>query len=155
MTIDQLDARIISLMESEPRIGLLEVSRRLNVARGTVQARVAKLSDRGVVTGFGPQVDPARMGYPVLAFVFLEIAQGRLAEAVEVLEAMPEVMEAHGTTGPLDLLCRVAARDNEHLQEILNSILSSPAIRRTTSYIAMSKQIGFRTEPLVRAAASP
>lgn len=140
-------------MEHEPRIGLLEVSRRLGVARGTVQARVAKLTDRGVITGFGPQVEPARMGYPVLAFVFLEIAQGRLAEAVEVLEQMPEVMEAHGTTGPLDLLCRVTARDNEHLQEILNSILASPAIRRSTSYIAMSRQIGFRTEPLVRAAA--
>lgn len=154
MTIDGLDAQIITLMESEPRIGLLEVSRRLGVARGTVQARVGKLTERGVITGFGPQLDPARMGYPVLAFVFLEIAQGRLAEAVRVLERIPEVIEAHGTTGPLDLLCRVVARDNEHLQDILNSILSSPAIRRTTSYIAMSRQIAFRTDPLVRAAAS-
>lgn len=152
MTIDELDGRIIGLMEREPRIGLLEVSRRLGVARGTVQARVAKLTERGVVTGFGPQIEPARMGYPVLAFVFLEIAQGRLAEAVEVLEAMPEVIEAHGTTGPLDLLCRVVARDNEHLQEILNAVLASPSIRRSTSYIAMSRQIAFRTDPLVRAA---
>ena len=154
MTIDELDARIIGLMQREPRIGLLEVSRRLGVARGTVQARVTKLTARGVVTGFGPDLDPARMGYPVLAFVFLEIAQGRLAEAVEVLEAIPEVIEAHGTTGPLDLLCRIAARDNEHLQEILNRILSSPAIRRTTSYIAMSRQIEFRTQPLVEAASA-
>lgn len=153
MTIDRLDAEIITLMEREPRIGLLEVSRRLGVARGTIQARVRKLLERGVVTGFGPQLDPARMGYPVLAFVFLEIAQGRLGEAVRVLQSMPEVIEAHGTTGPLDLLCRVVARDNEHLQEILNSILSSPAIRRTTSHIGMSRQIEFRTEPLVRAAA--
>lgn len=154
MTIDELDARIIGLMQREPRIGLLEVSRRLGVARGTVQARVAKLTARGVVTGFGPDLDPAPMGFPVLAFVFLEIAQGRLAEAVEVLEAIPEVIEAHGTTGPLDLLCRIAARDNEDLQDILNRILSSPAIRRTTSYIAMSRQIEFRTQPLVEAAAA-
>jgi DNA-binding Lrp family transcriptional regulator len=155
LTIDDLDARIITLMEREPRIGLLEVSRRLGVARGTVQARVAKLSDRGAITGFGPQLDPARLGYPVLAFVFLEIAQGRLAEAVDVLEAIPEVMEAHGTTGPLDLLCRIVARDNEHLQDLLNVILASPAIRRSTSYIAMSRQIEFRTVPLVVAAAAP
>lgn len=153
MSIDHLDARIIRLMQDEPRIGLLEISRRLGVARGTVQARLGKLVERGVITGFGPELDPARMGRPVLAFVFLEIAQGRLREAVEVLEAVPEVIEAHGTTGPLDLLCRVVASSNEHLQEILNLILASPAIRRSTSYIAMSQQIAPRAAPLVEAVA--
>ena len=150
--IDNLDARLITLMTDEPRIGLLEVSRRLGVARGTVQARLNKLIERGVITGFGPQLEPGRMGYPVLAFVFLEIAQGRLQEAVAVLEEVPEVIEAHGTTGPLDLLCRVVARDNEHLQEVLNHVLANPAVRRSTSYIAMSRQIAFRTGPLVAAA---
>lgn len=150
--IDDLDARLIALMTDEPRIGLLEVSRRLGVARGTVQARLNKLIDRGVITGFGPQLDPARMGYGVLAFVFLEIAQGRLAEAVALLETVPEVIEAHGTSGPLDLLCRVVARDNEHLQDVLNLILSNAAVRRSTSHIALSRQIAFRTGPLVAAA---
>jgi DNA-binding Lrp family transcriptional regulator len=152
--IDDLDARLIALMTDEPRIGLLEVSRRLGVARGTVQARLTKLTERGVVTGFGPQLDPARMGYGVLAFVFLEIAQGRLDEAVRVLDAVPEVIEAHGTSGSLDLLCRVVARDNEHLQDVLNRVLSNPAIRRSTSHIALSRQIAFRTGPLVEAAAA-
>jgi DNA-binding Lrp family transcriptional regulator len=153
MTIDDLDAKIIQLMADEPRIGLVEVARRLEVARGTVQSRLAKLSERGVVTGFGPEIDPARMGYPVLAFVFLEISQGRLSEAVDQIEVIPEVLEAYGTTGPRDLLCRVVARDNEHLQEIINRILGTTAIRRSTSYIAMSRQIAPRTTPLVRAAA--
>ena len=151
--IDDLDARLIALMTDEPRIGLLEVSRRLGVARGTVQARLNKLIDRGVITGFGPQLEPGRMGYPVLAFVFLEIAQGRLLEAVRVLQTVPEVIEAHGTSGPLDLLCRVVARDNEHLQDVLNLILSNAAVRRSTSHIALSRQIAFRTGPLVVAAA--
>jgi DNA-binding Lrp family transcriptional regulator len=153
-SIDDLDARLIALMTDEPRIGLLEVSRRLGVARGTVQARLNKLIDRGVITGFGPQLDPARMGYGVLAFVFLEIAQGRLGEAVALLETVPEVIEAHGTSGSLDLLCRVVARDNEHLQDVLNLILSNAAVRRSTSHIALSRQIAFRTGPLVAAAAS-
>ncbi len=152
-SIDDLDARLIALMTDEPRIGLLEVSRRLGVARGTVQARLNKLIDRGVITGFGPQLDPARMGYGVLAFVFLEIAQGRLEEAVALLETVPEVIEAHGTSGSLDLLCRVVARDNEHLQDVLNLILSNAAVRRSTSHIALSRQIAFRTGPLVTVAA--
>ena len=151
-SIDRLDADLIELLTIHPRIGIVELARRLGVARGTVQSRMAKLAERGAVTGFGPQVDPAGIGYPVLAFVFLEIAQGRLAEAVQTLEAIPEVLEAHGTTGARDLLCRVVARDNGHLQEIINAVLSSSAVRRSTSYIAMSQQIAPRSLPLVRAA---
>jgi DNA-binding Lrp family transcriptional regulator len=150
--IDELDARLLTLLRDEPRIGLMEASRRLGVARGTVQARLAKLEERGVVKGFGPEVDPGRMGYPVLAFVFLQIAQGRLSEAVAVLNAVPEVLEATATSGPSDLLCRVVAQDTEQLQEIVNQLLSNNAIRRSTSYIALSQQIPYRTGPLVQAA---
>jgi DNA-binding Lrp family transcriptional regulator len=151
-SLDDLDARIIEQLTSDPRSGLVEVARRLGVARGTVQSRLAKLSERGVVTGFGPEVEPARIGYPVLAFVFLEISQGRLAEAVHHIEAIPEVLEAYGITGPSDLLCRVVARNNDHLQDIINTILRTPAVLRSTSQIAMSRQIAPRTLPLVRAA---
>jgi DNA-binding Lrp family transcriptional regulator len=152
LSIDELDARLIQTMSSEPRIGLMEVSRRLGVARGTVQARLAKLEDRGVIRGFGPEIDPGKMGFPVMAFVFLQIAQGRLAEAKAVLEGAPEVLEAHATSGASDLLVRVVARDTEHLQEIVNRVLSNPAIRRSTSYIALSTQIPYRTGPLVESA---
>ena len=151
--IDDLDARLIDLMGAEPRIGLMEVSRRLGVARGTVQARLAKLTDRGVIRGFGPEVEPARMGYPVTAFVFLEITQGRLTEAIEHLEAVPEVLEAHATSGPRDLLVRVVARDTAQLQDIINRLLGTSAVRRSTSYIVLSTQIAHRTGPLVQAAA--
>ena len=152
--LDDLDSWLVLVLRAHPRVGMLEVARRLGVARGTVQARLEKLQARGVITGFGPDLDPARMGYPVLAFVFLEIAQGRLAEAVEALRVVPEVLEAHGVTGDQDLLCRVVARDNEHLQEVINAILHTPAVRRSTSYVAMSRQIAPRSLPLVRAAAA-
>src|SRR5205814_939015 len=80
--------------------------------------------------------------------------QGRLKEAVRVLEEVPEVLEATATSGPSDLLCRVVARDTEHLQDIVNRALSNPAIRRTTSYIALSEQIPYRTGPLLDSAAA-
>ncbi|MCW3065371.1 MAG: Lrp/AsnC family transcriptional regulator [Solirubrobacterales bacterium] len=152
--IDELDARIIDLLSTEPRIGIMEASRRLGVARGTVQARLAKLDERGVIRGHGPEVDPGRMGYPVLAFVFLQITQGQLKEAVALLRRVPEVLESTAVSGPSDLLCRVVARDTEHLQEIVNRILSNQAIRRSTSYIALSQPIRYRTGPLVSAAGS-
>ena len=150
--IDQLDARLIATLRREPRVGLLEVARRLGVARGTVQARLAKLEARGVITGFGPEVDPAAMGYGIQAFVLLELAQGRLDEATQVLEAVPEVIEADAISGPQDLLCRLVARDTEHLQAVVNRLLATPAIRRSTSYIVLSQQVRPRTGPLVAAA---
>ena len=151
-SIDHLDARIISALREEPRVGVLELSRRLGVARGTVTARLEKLQARGVVTGFGPDLDPAELGYPVLAFVFLEIVQGRLDEAVGDLRAVPEVLEAHSVTGARDLLCRVVARDNGDLQDVINRMVRHPAVRRSTSYISMSRQIAYRDAPLVAAA---
>jgi DNA-binding Lrp family transcriptional regulator len=151
-TIDRLDARILTTLREEPRIGVLEISRRLGVARGTVTARLEKLQARGIVTGFGPDLDPARLGYPVLAFVFLEIVQGRLDEAVVDLRDVPEVLEAHSVTGARDLMCRVVACDNGHLQDVINRMVRHPAVRRSTSYIAMSQQIAYRDAPLVELA---
>ena len=151
--IDELDARLIAELRANPRVGLLEIARRLGVARGTVQARLAKLEARGVITGYGPEVDPAAMGYGIQAFVLLELAQGRLDEAAEVLRAVPEVVEADAISGPQDLLCRLVARDTEHLQEVVNRLLATPAIRRSESHIVLSQQVRPRTGPLERAAA--
>ena len=150
--IDDLDARLILVMRENPRIGLMETSRLLGVARGTVQARLDRLVARGVITGFGPELSASGLGYPVLAFVALEIAQGRLDEAVGLLAEIPEVLEVHGTSGGSDLVCRVVARSNADLQDVLLQILKTPAVQRTSTSIALSTLVAYRIEPLVRAA---
>lgn len=152
-TIDNLDGRLIKALREHPRVGLLEISRQLGVARGTVQARLSKLEQRGVVTGYGPEIEPAAMGFPILAFVLMDLAQGRLSEAVEVLERCPEVIEADAISGPHDVIARVVARDTEHLQEVVNRLVTSDAIERSTSYIVMTRQVPPRVSPLVEAAA--
>ncbi|MEV0197483.1 Lrp/AsnC family transcriptional regulator [Nonomuraea sp. NPDC050691] len=151
--MDELDARLLVTMRAHPRIGLTETARLLGVARGTVQARVEKLMARGVIEDFGPTVSPALAGYPILAFVWLQIAQGRLTEAVQALRAVPQILEVLGTSGQHDLLCRVVAKSTEHLQEIIAAILASPAVQRTDSTIALSTQIPYRIEPLLQDAA--
>jgi DNA-binding Lrp family transcriptional regulator len=151
--IDQLDRRLLDSLRVTPRAGVLELARRLGVARGTVQARLDRLVKGGVVTGFGPDVDPIALGYTVLAFTTLELAQGHLADVIAHLRAIPEVLEAHSTTGQGDLHLRVAARTNEHLSHVLNRILQVPGITRTTTVLALATQIPYRTGPLVAAAA--
>jgi DNA-binding Lrp family transcriptional regulator len=151
--IDQLDGRLIEALREDPRVGLLEIARRVGVARGTVQARLSKLEARGVITGYGPEVEPAAMGYPISAFVFVELNQGRLQEATEAARAVPEVLEVDAITGAQDLLCRIVAHDTEHLQEIVNGLVASEAIQRCTSHIVLSRQVSPRTGPLVASAA--
>jgi DNA-binding Lrp family transcriptional regulator len=153
MSIDELDARLIQALREDPRVGLLEIARRLGVARGTVQARLSKLEARGVITGYGPEVEPSAMGYPISAFVFVELNQGRLVEAAEAARAVPEVLEVDAVSGAQDLVCRVVARDTEHFQEIVNGLVASEAIQRCTSYIVLTRQVSPRTGPLVEAAA--
>lgn len=152
-SIDALDGRLIRALRDNPRVGLLEISRQLGVARGTVQARLSKLEQRGVITGHGPEIEPAAMGYPILAFVLMDLAQGRLAEAIAVVERCPEVIEADAISGPHDVIARVVARDTEHLQEVVNRLVASDAIERSTSYIVMTRQVPPRVAPLVEAAA--
>jgi DNA-binding Lrp family transcriptional regulator len=151
-TIDQLDGRIVMALEASPRASVLELARQLGVARGTIQARLDRLQARGVITGFGPDLDLVQLGYGVLAFTTLEIAQGRLQDVVEHLRAIPEVLEAHATSGTGDLHCRVVARTNADLQDVINRILEVQGIDRSTTVIALSAQIGYRVMPLVRAA---
>jgi DNA-binding Lrp family transcriptional regulator len=147
--IDELDARLIRALNETPRAGVMELARQLGVARGTIQARLEKLQRRGVITGFSPDLDLRALGYTVVAFVSVEIAQGRLEEVMDHLSPIPEVLEAHATTGQGDLMCRVVARTNEHLQHVINAILRVNGIVRTTTTIALTEQMSYRVLPLV------
>jgi DNA-binding Lrp family transcriptional regulator len=152
--VDSLDVRLIELLAAEPRVGVLEASRRLGVARGTVQARIDRLQSRGVVTGFGPDIDPAALGYGVMAFVTLEIRQAGGHDPVAArLAQIPEVLEAHTITGAGDVLCRVVARDNADLQRVIDTIVDVPGVLRTATVIALAAPVSYRVLPLVRAAA--
>ena len=155
IVVDQLDAALIRLLSAEPRIGVLECSRRLGVARGTVQARLDRMVSVGVISGFGPEVDPAAIGYGVTAFATLEIRQGRGAAVVEHLWHIPEVLEVHTITGAGDMLCRIVARSNGDLQRVINSVVGDEDIVRTSSLIVLSTPIPYRVLPLVAAAVTP
>jgi DNA-binding Lrp family transcriptional regulator len=149
MELDTLDVALLRLLTEHPRIGVLELSRLAGVARATVTARMERLRTSGVVTGYGPQVDLAAAGYPVQAFVTLEIVQGRLDEVTEHLVALPGVLEAYATTGTGDVLCRLAARSNDDLQQILLELNRSAGIRRSTSVVVLSTVVAHRTLPLL------
>ena len=148
--MDQLDRNLLELFAAEPRVGVLEASRRLGVARGTVQARLDRLQATGVVTGWGPDLEPSAMGYPVTAFLTLEIRQGRGHDLVaRHLAVIPEVIEAHTITGAGDMWCRVVARSNTDLQRVIDAVLDDEGIVRSSTVIALATQVPHRVLPLL------
>ncbi len=154
--MDDLDTTLIRLFAAEPRVGVLEASRRLRVARGTVQARLNRLSETGVVTGWGPDLAPEAIGYPVTAFLTLEIRQGSADDGgheaiAEHLATIPEVLEAFTITGAGDMWCRVVARSNSDLQRVIDAVLSDAGIVRSSTVIALATQIPYRVLPLLDA----
>jgi DNA-binding Lrp family transcriptional regulator len=150
MEIDQLDAKLLLLLMDEPRLGVLECSRRLRVARGTVQARMDRLEQRGLLKGFPPDLDLAAMGYGLTAFAVLEIAQGKRGEVAQRLSAIDEVCEVHATTGEGDLLVRMVAKSNADLQRVIDEVVDVEWVRRTSTSIALSTPIAPRVRPLLQ-----
>jgi len=147
--VDALDARLLHELDAAPRVGVLELSRRLGVARATVQARLDRLVQRGVIATFAPTLDPDALGYRVTAFATLEIRQGRGVQVLEHLHAIPEVLEVHTITGQGDMLCRLVARSNDDLQHVLDRVTEFEEIVRTSTVIALSNPIAHRVLPLV------
>ena len=87
--LDTLDVDLLRALHDTPRAGVLELSRMLGVARGTVQARLDRLERTGVITGYGPDIDVGAAGFGVQAFVTLEIAQGALGDVAAELRPSP------------------------------------------------------------------
>jgi DNA-binding Lrp family transcriptional regulator len=147
--LDNLDLRLLTVMQESPRAGELELSRLVSVARATVHARLQRMQEAGVIVGYGPDLDLAAAGYAVAAFVTLEIAQGALDEITGDLQRIVGVLEAYVTTGAGDVLCRVAARSHHDLQATLLSLSRCSSVVRSTSVVVLSEIVRRRTLPLL------
>ncbi|HEU0089858.1 MAG TPA: Lrp/AsnC ligand binding domain-containing protein [Pseudonocardiaceae bacterium] len=148
-TLDTLDLALLTALRDKPRAGVLELSRTTRVARATVQSRLDRMERSGVITGYGPDIDVAAAGFPVQAFVTLEIVQGALGDVAADLVALPSVLEAYATTGSGDVLCKVAAASHQDLQEILLRLNLSTSIARSTSVVVLSTVVAPRTLPML------
>lgn len=149
MELDALDVDLLRVLHEHPRIPTMELARTLGVARGTAQARIDRLEQAGVITGYGPDIDVSAAGFPVQAFVSLEIAQGSLDDVAAELTALPAVLEAYATTGSSDVLCRLAASSHGDLQQALLDLNRSPTVARSTSVVVLSVVVAPRSLPLL------
>ncbi|MBO0854569.1 MAG: Lrp/AsnC family transcriptional regulator [Nocardia sp.] len=148
-TLDATDARLLLELAANPRATGVELATRLGLSRNTVQARLARWEAAGVLAGFERRVDPRALGYRLAAFVSVVLDQHRLSAVVAELAEIPEVTEVCGTTGQVDLLVRVVARDTDDLYRIAGAILKIEGVERTNMALVMQQLVPQRATPLL------
>ena len=146
---DAVDRSLLAALTRDPRATVVALAERLGLSRNTVQARMSRLEASGAFLSFERSIDPAPLGYPLEAFISVHVRQKRLAEVVEEIAVIPEVIQAHGLSGSVDLLVRVVCRDAHDLFRIDGEILAIEGVERTETALAMGELIPYRLLPLL------
>jgi Lrp/AsnC family transcriptional regulator, leucine-responsive regulatory protein len=146
VAFDALDRQILQLLQTDGRIRLSELGRRVRLSPAAVTERVRRLEAAGAVTGYAAQVAPARLGYGIQAFIRVDPHGGYTLKHPRTLELLdrPEITEAHHVIGEDCWLLKVAVTDTVHLEEVLEQ---TSALGRTTTSIVLSSPV--RGKPLL------
>jgi DNA-binding Lrp family transcriptional regulator len=147
--VDATDARLLQALADDPRATVVALAERLRLARNTVQARLARLEARGVLTDFAHRIDPAALGHPLRAYITTRVDQRRLDEVSAALARVPEVIEVVGLAGDDDLLVQVVAADADALYRVAGHVLAVAGVERTSTALVMRHLVPFRLAPLL------
>ena len=151
---DQIDHNLLLALADDPRATVVALADRLGLARNTVQARMTRLERDAAFLSFERTINPVPLGYPIHAFIAVHLQQKILASVVHELARIPEVVQAHGISGPVDLFVSVVCRDTADLFRVDDSILSIAGVERTETSLSMGELIPFRLRPLLERAPS-
>jgi len=151
-TLDRVDLELLAALADDPRATVVALAERLGLSRNTVQARMSRLERAGVFLSYERAISPAALGFPIEAFVSVTVRQADLPRIGHDLAAIPEIVQVHGLSGPVDLLVRVACRDTQHLFETDARILAIDGVERTETSLVMGEVIGYRVAPLMESA---
>jgi DNA-binding Lrp family transcriptional regulator len=153
--IDATDARLLLALVQQPRATAMALTGQTGLSRNTVQARLARLEQHGLLGSFERRISPEVLGHPLTAFVMTTVTQRRLDEVADALADIPEVLQVRGISGQADLLVDVAATDADDLYRIAGRVLAIPGVERTTTALAMRELVGYRVTGLLRRRLTP
>lgn len=120
-----------------------DIAQQLYVSGGTIHVRMKKLEDAGIVTGYSLSVDHGKLGYDICAFLGIYLDKSSLYDDVaRELESIPEIVDAHYTTGLYNIFAKIVCRDTNHLREVLHDkIQKIGGIQRTETFISLQQSI--------------
>lgn len=153
-SLDRVDLELLNALADDHRATVVALADRLGLSRNTVQARMLRLERSGVFQSFERAMSPAALGLPIEAMVSVIVRQADIPRITAAIAEIPEVIQAHGLSGQVDLLVRVAARDTQHLFDVDARILSIEGVERTETSLVMGEVIEYRVRPLLESARS-
>ena len=140
ITLDRTDWQLLDELQRDGRASYAELARAVSMSASAVAERVRRLEEAGVVAGYRATVDPERVGLTVMAFVRLRYPTGNYRPFHALLDATPEIVEAHHLTGEDCFVLKVLARSMRHLEEVTGRIAGLGSV--TTSVVYSSPLVG-------------
>ncbi|OYU40455.1 MAG: proline dehydrogenase transcriptional activator [Pseudorhodobacter sp. PARRP1] len=139
--LDRFDHAILRELSMDGRISATELGRRIGLSKSPTQARMKRLEDGGVITGYRANLDPIRMGQAHVAFVEVRLSDTREAALQafnKAVLAVPEVEQAHMIASRFDYLLKVRTTDIQDYRRVLAERISAlPHVASTSTYVAM------------------
>jgi Lrp/AsnC family leucine-responsive transcriptional regulator len=139
--LDNINCNILRELQMDARLSYAELGRRVGLTTPAVIERVRRLEEAKIITGYRAEINPAKIGLPILAFIRMSITGVDYSKIIEVAEKSNEVLECHRGTGGDSFILKVAISNVEHLQNLIDKftpygitttsiVLSSPVTRR-------------------------
>lgn len=137
--IDSIDVKILNSLIENGRVAITKVARALSISNVATQQRVTKLEKSGVIRGYSVDIDYTKLGYTTVAYIGIFLEKAKNYESViEEMKSVPEILEAHFTTGNYSIFAKIIAKDNAHLMQVLNNqIQKLDGISRTETFISL------------------
>ena len=140
MFLDETDRKLVSLLRTNARLPVSSLAATLGVSRGTVQNRIDRLMQEGVILGFTVRVKPDVEPGAVRAVMMIEI-QGKAADRVlETLGGYTEIRELHTTNGRWDVVAEIETDSLEAFDRVLRDIRLVDGIAGTETSILLSSR---------------
>ncbi|MFD7917920.1 Lrp/AsnC family transcriptional regulator [Streptomyces sp. NPDC059740] len=131
---DAVDWRILEALQRDGRMSYAELARAVSLSARAVAERVRRLEGSGVISGYTALVDPERLGRPLLAFIRLRYPHGNDKAFHELLDAMPEILEAHHTTGDDCFVIKLTARSMRDLEALTGRLSTLGPVTTSVVY---------------------
>lgn len=136
--MDDTDRQLLSLLRDNARTPVVELAKKLRMARATVQNRIGKLEGEGTIVGYTVRLKPEAEGHRIRAITSIAV-EGHHGEAVRrALRGHPNVVALHTTNGRWDLMAELRADTLEAFDQLLNAIRAIPGISNTETSILLS-----------------
>ena len=134
--LDHIGWKIVVELQQDARVPFAELGRRVGLSTPAVAERVRRLEEAGIIAGYHAEVDQSKLGFPVLAFVRVNVLGCELSRFAKKAAECPEVLEVHRVTGAESFIIKVAVRDQAHLEKVIDSLM--PYLATTTSLVLSS-----------------